>query len=64
MKQNVCMIAALMLFMLAAGIIDAVPLAGLALIGCMIVPMYIGRLGKRSVSVRDIERRYSNAENR
>lgn len=64
MKQSVCLIAALALFITGAGLIETQTGWGLTLLALMTIPMYIGRLDKHRVSVRDIERRYSNAENR
>lgn len=62
-RQTLCAIAALVLFLFAAGIIETHTGCGLALLALMPVPMYIGRLDKQRVSVRDIERRCGNAEN-
>lgn len=62
-KQSICIIAAIVMFIIAAGIIEThtgwslVLLAG---IGALIV---VGRLEKKRVTCEDIERRCSNAKN-
>ena len=63
-KQSICLLAALGLFLAAAAVIEAHPLISLVLVVGMLVPMYIGRLGKKRVTAADIERRYGNAKNR
>lgn len=64
MKQSICMIAALALFLLSAGYIEKLPAVSLVLLALMAIPMYIGRLDKKRVTAADIERRYGNAKNR
>lgn len=62
-KQSVCLLAALGLFLAAAAVIEAHPLISLVLVVAMLVPMYIGRLDKKRVTVDDIERRCRNGKN-
>ena len=62
-KQSVCLLAALGLFLAAAAVIEAHPLISLVLVVAMVVPMYIGRLDKKRVTVDDIERRCRNGKN-
>lgn len=62
--QEICCLAVLGLFILAAGLIETRPLISLALVAAMIIPICIGRLDKKRVTVEDIERRCRNAENR
>ena len=59
-KQSICLIAALGLFLAAAAVIETHPLISLALVAAMAAAMYIGRLGRRRVTVEDIERRCKN----
>lgn len=62
-KQSVCLLAALGLFLAAAAVIEAHPLISLVLVVAMLVPMYIGRLDKKRVTVDDIERQCRNGKN-
>ena len=57
MKQSICMIAALALFLLSAGYIEKLPAVSLVLLALMAIPTYIGRLGKKRVTCAEIERR-------
>lgn len=62
-RQTICTLAALGLFILAAGLIETRPLISLALVAAMIVPAHIGRLDKERVTAEDIERRITDAKN-
>lgn len=62
--QSVCLIAALALFIVGAGLIETQTVCGLTLLALMPIPMYIGKLDKKRVSAADIERRCRDAENR
>ncbi len=62
-KQSICLLAALGLFLAAAAVIEAHPLISLVLVVGMLVPMYIGRLGKKRVTCADIERMCKDAKN-
>ena len=62
-KQSVCLLAALGLFLAAAAVIEAHPLISLVLVVAMLVPMYIGRLDKKRVTVDDIERQCRTGKN-
>ena len=63
-KQSVCLIAALTLFLAAAAVIETHFDWSLVLTAAMLIPMYIGRLDGKRVTVEDIERRCRDAENR
>lgn len=54
--QNIYMIATITLFLLGAGIIDAHPVAGLALISLMVVPIKLGQLDKKRLTCEEVER--------
>ena len=62
-KQSVCLIAVLGLFLAAAAVIETHPLISLVLVAAIVVPMYIGKLDKKRVTVDDIERQCRNGKN-
>ena len=59
MKQNLCMVAALALFLFAAGIIETHTGWSLILLAGVGALIAVGRLEKKRVTCEDIERRYS-----
>lgn len=62
-RQTICTLAALGLFIFAAGLVEKQPLWSLVLAAAMAAAMYIGRLGRRRVTAEDIERRCKNGKN-
>lgn len=62
-KQSICIIAAIVMFIIAAGMVETRPLISFLLITAISVPFMIGRLEKKRVTCEDIERRCSNAKN-
>ena len=62
MKQNVCMIAALALVLLAAGYIETVPAVSFAALAGVGVLIIAGRLGKKRVTCAGIERMCKDAK--
>lgn len=62
-KQEICVIIAAIEFLFAAGLIETQPLIALILTAAMAASAIIGKLDKRRLSVKDIERRCSNAKN-
>lgn len=62
-RQTICTLAALGLFILAAGLIEKHADWSLVLVAAMIVPVVIGRLDKKRVTCADIERRCRHGKN-
>jgi PIN domain nuclease of toxin-antitoxin system len=61
-KQEVCAITAGALFIAAAGTVETLPAVSFALIAAMVLPIVLGKLGKRRLTCEDIERRCRRAK--
>ena len=62
-KQEICAVIAGTLFLAAAGMIETQTGISFLLLAAMFPVMIAGRLGKRRVTCRDVERRCAHAKN-
>ena len=63
MKQSLCVIAAMLLLLTAAGVAERNPGLSLLLTAAMLIPLAVGKLHKRRVTAAEVEKRYSDAKN-
>ena len=59
-KQEICVIIAGVELLLAAGLIETQPAIALILTAAMAISAFVGKLDKRRLTVKDIERRCKN----
>lgn len=59
-RQEVCTLVSAALVTASAGCIETDPAVSFALLGAVAVLLLIGRLGRKRVTCRDIERRCRN----